>query len=172
MKAKEYYNKYQSAIGNHAPAAIQLQMLHDFRDEFWQTCRDRKISRPDSRLALARQFNDKWNAVRRMYLDNDGVAILEESAFAKSYAKGDERTTKEVSSQKATRLPTWPTTVRTTYIERCGSRADGLARNTQAQQSPEAHREPSFGIDIHHPNALVTLAMLGHMIQTGQPYMK
>lgn len=88
MKAKEYYELYRPAVKDHAPMAIQIQMMRAFQDEFHKVCDQRKhtISARDN---LIREFNDKWNAVARLFETKDGKTILETDAFINHMLKGD-----------------------------------------------------------------------------------
>lgn len=105
MKAKDYYWELHLAIKNHAPAAIQLQMLYAFEGEFRSLCQSRKAVTMQARDGIIRELNDKWNAVAALYEAKDGMTVLEKDAFVTYKAKGNQSLSRFIKNTANRPLP-------------------------------------------------------------------
>lgn len=146
MKAKEYFELWSPAA-NHAPAAaIQMQLLDAFGKELRDVARQRNYKGP-AKHRLAKEFSDKWDAVAALF-EKSGRTVLEPGAFSRYYLE------KHPGARSELRQP--------------GVRLPSLAQRTEVRYRPLHDGKPVSALDcghpvmdLHNPNALVTLMMLG-----------
>ena len=84
MKAKEYYEKYAPSLLSEdkeiAKTAIEA-LAREFMDEVSSISEQRKISRPESAVDVIKELNQKWNALRSLFIKLDRKPVLAENGF-------------------------------------------------------------------------------------------
>lgn len=90
MKAKEYYEKYKepltSAKSYDENLIVLAQLMNEFKDDFYSILELRKVKTDLGLFALIREFNQKWNALIRLFEKDFGVGILKENGFVRFMA--------------------------------------------------------------------------------------
>lgn len=84
MKAKEYYEKYAAELLSGDYDTIKQageKLIRDFMDEVIEIAEKRKASRPESVVDIIKELNQKWNALRNLFIKRDRRPVLEEDGF-------------------------------------------------------------------------------------------
>ena len=84
MKAKEYYEKYAAELlsGDHDTVKqAGEKLIREFMDEVSAISEKRKVSRPESLVDIIKELNQKWNALRTLFIKRDRRPVLEEDGF-------------------------------------------------------------------------------------------
>lgn len=84
MKAKEYYEKYAAELlsGDHdAVKQAGEKLTIEFMDEVTKISEQRKVSRPESLVDIIKELNQKWNALRSLFIKRDRKPVLAENGF-------------------------------------------------------------------------------------------
>lgn len=80
MKAQDYYDKFVGKIFLDATSVMTL--LTEFNQEAKDICLKRKTQRNESVVAVLREQNLKWNALRKIFAKNhDGKSPILEDGF-------------------------------------------------------------------------------------------
>lgn len=84
MKAKEYYEKYAAELLSGDYDTVKQageKLIRDFMDEVSSISEQRKISRPESAVDVIKELNQKWNALRSLFIKLDRKPVLAENGF-------------------------------------------------------------------------------------------
>lgn len=84
MKAKEYYEKYAVELlsGDHDTVKQAGEKLTiEFMDEVSAISEKRKVSRPEALVDIIKELNQKWNALRSLFIKLDRKPVLAENGF-------------------------------------------------------------------------------------------
>lgn len=84
MKAKEYYEKYAADLLSEDQTTIKNAveaLTRDFMDEVSAISEKRKVSRPESLVDIIKELNQKWNALRSLFIKRDRKPVLAENGF-------------------------------------------------------------------------------------------
>jgi hypothetical protein len=86
MKATEYYDKFIGSIFLDATDVVKL--LTEFNLEAKGICIKRKTQKNEAVIAVLREQNGKWNALRRIFMaKNNGVSPILEDGFKRYWLK-------------------------------------------------------------------------------------
>ena len=87
MKAKEYFDKYNENIyyetTNTGDTNSVSMLLRDMLQELLDICKKRNVVLDSAAIAVAREQNDKWNAISRLFEKKYNVTILKKDGFTK-----------------------------------------------------------------------------------------
>ena len=87
MKAKEYYEKYKDAaiyfkVGPESKLIdLARSMLNDLIDESVNMCKSRNISKATGIASVVKEFNQKWNAINRIFVEKHNFTPFKDDAF-------------------------------------------------------------------------------------------
>lgn len=84
MKAKEYYEKYAPNLLSEDRETVKNAgeaLTRDFMDEVSAISEKRKVSRPESLVDIIKELNQKWNALRSLFIKRDRKPVLAENGF-------------------------------------------------------------------------------------------
>ena len=84
MKAKEYYEKYAAELLSGDYDTVKQageKLIREFMDEVGVISEKRKVSRPESIVDIIKELNQKWNALRNLFIKRDRRPVLEEDGF-------------------------------------------------------------------------------------------
>lgn len=84
MKAKEYYEKYAAELlsGDYDTVKQAGEKLTiEFMDEVSAISEKRKVSRPEALVDIIKELNQKWNALRSLFIKLDRKPVLAENGF-------------------------------------------------------------------------------------------
>ena len=93
MKAKEYFQKYDKPIWEeaHDPAihtdGPTAKLYIDFALEMKELMKDRNVQFDRGVFSIIREQNDKWNAIRNMFIKKYGVSPISYDGFATAIKK-------------------------------------------------------------------------------------
>lgn len=93
MKAKEYFQKYDKPIWEeaHDPAihtdGPTAKLYIDFALEMKELMKDRNVQFDRGVFSIIREQNDKWNAIRNMFIKKYGVSPISHDGFATAIKK-------------------------------------------------------------------------------------
>jgi hypothetical protein len=86
MKAAEYYDKFIGSIFLNATEPMRL--LTEFNIEAREICIKRKTQKNESVIAVLKEQNGKWNALRRIFMaKNNGASPILEDGFKRYWLK-------------------------------------------------------------------------------------
>ena len=86
MKAAEYYDKFVGSI--FLDATDVMRLLSEFNVEAKEICIKRKTQKNESVIAVLKEQNGKWNALRRIFMSkNDGKSPILEDGFKRYWLK-------------------------------------------------------------------------------------
>lgn len=84
MKAKEYYEKYAAELlsGDYDTVKqAEEKLTIEFMDEVSAISEKRKVSRPEALVDIIKELNQKWNALRSLFIKLDRKPVLAENGF-------------------------------------------------------------------------------------------
>ena len=84
MKAKEYYEKYAAELLSEDRDTVKQageKLTREFMDEVSAISEKRKVSRPESLVDIIKELNQKWNALRSLFIKRDRRPVLAEDGF-------------------------------------------------------------------------------------------
>lgn len=143
MKAKEYYAKYHDQL----PSPNEKECFHAISDlilelsgEVKTIASQRKAKTNQATIGIIREINDKYNAIVSLFEAKDGASPIKRDGFM-SFWKKEMPELKGKVEVHARRL--------TTSTQQEALYSEGFA----SSHGPR--------INFTHPDALVTLAMLG-----------
>ena len=93
MKAKEYFQKYDKPIWEeaHDPAihtdGPTAKLYIDFALEMKEIMKVRNVQFDRGVFSIIREQNDKWNAIRSMFIKKYGVSPISHDGFATAIKK-------------------------------------------------------------------------------------
>lgn len=86
MKAVEYYDEFVGSI--FLDAMDVMRLLSEFNIEAKEICIKRKTQKNESVIAVLKEQNGKWNALRRIFMaKNEGKSPILEDGFKRYWLK-------------------------------------------------------------------------------------
>lgn len=155
MKAKELYAKHTTAIldaDEGTSTAGVAALLNDLSDDMATLIKARKPKTDATTLACVNEINAKYNAVVSCFEKEFGASPIKPDGFRQVWEQ------REPGLKRARGLSDERRCIR--QSQRFGQ----VRAVKEPGQRPEMlSHGPNGRVDMRHPHALATLAMLGHM---------
>lgn len=82
MKAKEYFEKYDTLVQNDSPdGANTMKLILELSEEVKTITKSRNVRKNSSFVSVIKEINQKWNAICNLFAKKYGHSVLKENGF-------------------------------------------------------------------------------------------